>query len=104
MVSGNWVSNKKHIVTQTYSSAAAIVEYVKQTYAIEYSNSGMVQLLERLGFFYKKTKLVPGKADPEKQLEFLDEYHRLKEEMGQDDKILLLKYLFSKFLELLRRM
>ena len=82
------MSNKKHIVTQTYSSAAAIVEYVKQTYAIEYSNSGMVQLLERLGFVYKKTKLVPGKADPEQQLEFLDEYRRLKEEMGQDDKIL----------------
>ena len=81
------IALKDHIVTNTYSSSAAIVEYVKQTYAILYSNSGMVHLLERLGFVYKKTKLVPGKADAEKQQEFLQEYHELKEQMGPNDEL-----------------
>ena len=45
-------------------------------------------MLEPLGFVYKKTKLVPGKADAEKQQEFLQEYHELKEQMGSNDELL----------------
>ncbi len=41
----------------------------------------MVHLLNRLGFVYKKTKLVPGKADPVKQQKFIQEYEKLKEQM-----------------------
>ena len=79
---------KDHIANHTYSSSAAIVEYVKQVYGIAYSNSGMVHLLERLGFVYKKTKLVPGKADADIQQEFIREYHQLKEQMNSDDELL----------------
>ena len=31
----------------------------------------MVKLLKRLGFVYKKPKVVPGKADGKRQAEFL---------------------------------
>jgi transposase len=31
----------------------------------------MAALLRRLGYRYKKSKLIPGKADPEAQREFL---------------------------------
>ena len=79
---------KDHIANNTYSSSTAIVEYVKQAYCIEYSNSGMVHLLERLGFVYKKTKLVPGKADAKKQQKFLQEYHQLKEQINSNDELL----------------
>ncbi len=79
---------KDHIVLNTYSSSDAIIEYVKQIYDIKFSNSGMVRLLERLGFVYKKTKLVPGKADAKKQEEFLQEYHQLKEQMNSNDELL----------------
>ena len=79
---------KGHILLNTYSSSDAIIEYVKQTYNTNFSNSGMVHLLERLGFVYKKTKLVPGKADAKKQEEFLQEYHELKEQMNTNDELL----------------
>jgi transposase len=46
-----------------YLSTAEIVSFVKRTFGIEYSSGGMVNLLHRLGFSYKKPSLVPGKAD-----------------------------------------
>ena len=79
---------KDHIASNTYSSSAAIIEYVRQNYGIGYSNSGMVHLLERIGFVYKKTKLVPGKADAQKQEAFLREYHKMKEQMATHDELL----------------
>jgi len=79
---------KDHISKETYSSSSAIIEYVKQAYGLEFSNSGMVHLLERIGFVYKKTKLVPGKADTQKQHQFIEEYHQLKAQMNPNDEIL----------------
>jgi transposase len=48
----------------------------------------MVHLLERLGFVFKKTKLVPGKADTQKQQEFIREYHQLRAQMNLTDELL----------------
>lgn len=79
---------KAHIASSTYSSSSPIIEHVKKTYGLEFSNSGMVHLLERIGFVYKKTKLVPGKADSQKQQEFIQEYHQLKAQMKSNDEIL----------------
>ena len=79
---------KDHIAKTIYSSSAAIIEHVKQLYGIEYSNSGIVKLLDRIGFVYKKTKLVPGKADTEKQQEFIRQYHQLKTQMNSNDELL----------------
>ena len=62
--------------------------YLKETCGIQFSESGMVQLLKRLGFVYKKTKLVPGKADAEKQRAFVQEYQQLKEQMNSNDELL----------------
>jgi len=44
--------------------------------------------LYRLGFCYKKPKLIPGKADAEAQEAFLEEYKKLKENKGEADEIL----------------
>jgi len=45
---------------------------------VNYSGRGVVALLHRLGFYYKKPKLIPGKADAEAQEAFLEEYKKLK--------------------------
>ncbi len=58
---------KDHIRKNNYSAAKEIVEYVKQTFNKIYTPEGMVHTLDRLGFTYKKTTIVPGKANPEKQ-------------------------------------
>ena len=44
-------------------------------------------VLHRLGYAYKKAKLTPGKADPERQEAFLVDYEKLKENKEDDDPI-----------------
>ena len=56
-----------HVKSNSYLSADGIVDYVYKTYGIKYSISGMTQLLHRLDFVYKKAKIIPGKANSEKQ-------------------------------------
>jgi len=79
---------KDHITGSIYSSSGAIIKYVKESWDIQFSDSGMVNLLKRLGFVYKKTKLVPGKAKADKQRAFLKEYRQLKEQMNSNDELL----------------
>ena len=55
-----------------------IVEFIKNKFDVNYSVSGVTALLHRLGFTYKKTKAVPGKANKEAQELFIIEYGRLK--------------------------
>lgn len=61
----------KHLEESLYATVAEIKLEVKARYDIEYSSNGLRHLLKRLGFVYKKPKVVPGKADREKQEEFL---------------------------------
>lgn len=77
------LTNDEHI----YLTAKEVADYVKQEYRINYSVIGMTKLLHRLGFVYKKPKLVPAKADVVKQQAFLDEYFRLKEQLQAEDQI-----------------
>jgi len=79
---------EKHLENNIYLSAAEIVEYVSKKYKKEYSNKGMTKLLHRLGFSYKKPKLIPGKADKEKQKAFIEKYKELKKNLKKEDKIL----------------
>ena len=77
-----------HLTKNIYSDAKSIVEYVKMTFNITYSPNSIVPLLHRLGFVYKKTKRVPGKADPLAQEKFINEiYKEIKNNKGENDRI-----------------
>jgi len=78
---------KAHLQQVTYLSAKPIVAHIAQTFGVLYTPEGLVHLLHRLGFVYKKTKPVPGKADPGKQKAFIGTYHQLKERKGPHDRI-----------------
>jgi transposase len=77
----------KHLDKTTYLASKEIRCYIKKTYNIEYSPSGVKDLLHRLGFSYKKPTHVPGKLDPAKQAEFLDEYEKLRKNKGKNDPV-----------------
>ena len=81
------VKLKEHLQQVIYPNAKAIVAYVSKTFHVLYTPEGLTHLLHRLGFVYKKTKPVPGKADPEKQKAFIKTYHQLKEQKGPHDRI-----------------
>ncbi len=50
-----------------YMTTQSVIEYVKKEFSVEYTPSGMRDLLHRMGYEYKKPKLVPGTPDIEAQ-------------------------------------
>jgi len=74
---------KNHI----YQTIKAVSRYVERTFGVSYSIEGMTHLLHRLGFVYKKTKVIPGKVDLKKQEQFKKEYEILKQNKKTDDRI-----------------
>lgn len=64
----------EHLEENTYLDVTPIIFYVKHTFGKEYSQSGMRDLLHRIGFVYKKTSHVPGKSDPERQQKFINAF------------------------------
>jgi transposase len=77
-----------HLEQNTYLTAEAVIAHVEETYDVLYSVSGMTDLLHRLKFTYKKSKLVPAKADKVKQEHFLKQLEELRASKGKDDPIL----------------
>ena len=69
----------------THLTVDSIIEYVKKTYEIEYSMSGMRQLLHRMGFVYKKAKSVPSKANAEAQVAYVKMLEETLGNKGEND-------------------
>jgi len=77
-----------HLKSMLYPDAKTIVAHVEQTYGITYTVNGMIALLRRLGFVYKKPRRVPGKADAAAQRAFVEIiYPLIKQGLGPDDKV-----------------
>jgi transposase len=77
-----------HLQKDTYLTVEGIIVHVKKAYGVLYSISGMTDLLHRLKFTYKKSKLVPAKADRKKQEAFLENLEKIKKNKGENDPIL----------------
>lgn len=77
----------EHLSQQTYLRVADIVSYIQTTFSVTYSVHGLTDLLHRMGYVYKKPKVIPGKADADAQREFLEQYETLKKNKGSDDPI-----------------
>jgi len=63
--------------TQIFLTTQSVIDYVKKIFRIEYSQSGMRDLLHRLDYEYKKLKLVPGHPNYEEQEIFAEQYEEL---------------------------
>lgn len=69
-------------------TAKSVAAYISRRWKIDYSERGVTALLHRLGYVYKKPKLIPGKANAKAQQDFIEKYEQLKEEKQPDDEIL----------------
>ena len=76
-----------HLQENLYLSAKAIARWVEETFGVSYTESGMTSVLHRLGYVYKKPKLVPGKADRQAQEQFLVDYDNIMQNKGKDDPV-----------------
>lgn len=76
-----------HLGEHIYLTVQEIVAFVMERFGVEYTISGMTDLLHRLEFVYKKPKVVPGKSDPVAQARFGEQYEKLKENKGDKDPV-----------------
>lgn len=75
------------LVDNTQTKAKDIVSHIKKQYNVSYSVIGVTKLIHRLGFTYKKPKIIPGKADRSKQEAFLEKYQEIKSNLKENDQV-----------------
>ena len=71
----------------TQRTAKDVAEHIRKTYTVSFSLIGITKLLHRLGFTYKKPKVIPGKANRAKQEAFLKTYEETKAKLETNDRI-----------------
>ena len=76
-----------HIEQTMYLKVLDICAYVKNTFGVEYTVTGLTKWLHHNGFSYKKPHPTPAKADPIKQQEFVEFYKKLVVETPPDEPI-----------------
>ena len=76
-----------HLREYTYLYVKDIVAYVSVTFGVLYTVPGMRTWLQRHGFSYKKPAVVPGKANKERQQEWLTAYEKLRQGLPGDETI-----------------
>lgn len=76
-----------YLVTRTLTTAKQVQDYILKTYGKKYSVLGVTKLLHRMGFTYKKPKIVPGNVSVALQQEFLKKYTEVKETLRTNDQI-----------------
>lgn len=71
-----------------YLTTKAVISFVCANFQKTYSLSGMRDLLHRMGYAYKKPKLVPGNPDKEAQELFAEQYEKFMETKSADVEVL----------------
>jgi len=83
-------SLKIELENSIYLTTQSVVEYVEKQFGIIYTQSGMRDLLHRIGYEYKKPKLVPGNPDSEAQELFAAQYEEFMHKKASDVEVLFL--------------
>jgi transposase len=77
-----------HLKEHLHLTAESVARWVKKRWGVCYTPNGMAAVMRRLGYVYKKPKLVPGKADAAAQKEFLEDYENLKQNSEEGDVVM----------------
>ena len=78
----------RQVNTTLYTDCQDVHAWLLRTYRVDYSVSGLTDLLHRLGFTYKLTTPVPCQADAQAQADFLDELAVLEAHVEQGEAVL----------------
>lgn len=70
-----------------YLTTLSIRVFIKNSFGVKYSQSGITNLLHQIGFTYKKPKLVPATADEQAQDIFLEFYLEFMKKKPSDEMV-----------------
>jgi transposase len=79
---------KTYVRANICHSSLEVLSFIKDKFAVVYKPDSVIVLLHRLGFVYKKTKLIPSKADEEKQELFIEEFRKVEQNLPSDEIVL----------------
>ena len=74
--------------SKIYQTTQSIIQYCEKKFKITYTQSGMRDFLHRIGYEYKKPKLVPGDPDDEAQEIFAEQYETYMENKPDNVEVL----------------
>jgi transposase len=78
---------KQELDLKIYRTAEEVNEQVRKRFKVSYTVAGMVQTLHLLGYSYKKSSSIPGKADKEKQEAFVKIYKRRYKKLSENGNV-----------------
>lgn len=74
---------RAHLIANPPAKTADAVKYVKEAFGVDYANRGMSDVLNALGFRFRKPKPLPRVADEEAQRECIAQLARIKAGLGE---------------------
>jgi len=69
------------------TSTTEIGQFILERFGLDYSRSGIIKLMNRIGFDWKKPESVPGKIDAETQQKFIDAHEDLRNSLDPDEAV-----------------
>ena len=79
---------RAYLQTNLCQAAHQVAGFILDSFGIVYQPNSVVNLLHRLGFVYKKTTLVPAKADLSAQAAFIETFRQNEQSLAPDQVIL----------------
>jgi len=73
--------------SKIYLTTSAVCTFVEEKFGKKYTVSGMTDLLNRLGFTYKKPVVKPGNPDIDKQEEFLKRFAEFMQNKAENEAV-----------------
>ena len=74
----------KKLREHIYTDAKGVAAWIKSAFGVEYTPQGVADLLNRIGFTYKKTSEVPCEADASRQAAFAGKLSEILSGMPED--------------------
>ena len=78
---------KEHLTLHPPRSTNEVRAFIQHSYGQSFSHSGAIKLMARLGFVYKKPKLLPLAANGDGQRDFIKQYNSLCNGLMADEAI-----------------
>lgn len=69
------------------ASTVEVGQFIRCRFGIDYGKSGLIKLMKRIGFDWKKPESVPSKIDAAVQQRFIDAHEDLRNSLGPDETI-----------------
>lgn len=78
----------RELDAKIYLTSKEVAHFINNEFEISYTDRGVRNLLNQLGYEYKKPKLVPGNPDEVRQAEFVEMYDEYMENKPDDEEVL----------------